>query len=386
MLSLGGANAATCPPIGVVTTLMPPAELMITQIDVAFDAYDQTIALSLKSAFGNIQSAVTDVNMRIAQNVLEANHSIMRNNVEVQRLSSELKMNHKSYLERVAARENTALLTTSTDSVGKQANREYFTKLCELKKTSNSAFNETSRGASLSMTRNEIGGYEFSADGALLSYQQSGIVNTHYENFCTESDKNLGLCDETAKIPNADLLSFVFLRPMNEENKGVVKSIGMKTEYTYSDYEMSAAKSYIEHVVPLHSLKKPPIGTELSHSSIPYTARFKQLTGMNNLARFAFSKAYNNRVPVVNTGTVRLSKLDQIRVMLTNAKTTDMTAVTNSNAKGKMVFVLGQHSLENMLDQEIASLEKLNNNLLAALLAEENNTRSIINDFKSKRR
>ena len=380
------ANAACVPPVGPVSSLLPPAELLITAIDTAFEAHETTVSTALKSAFGNIQSAVSDVNMKIAQDVLQANHAIMKNNLEMQRLSSDLKMKHQAYLQQVAAKEEAALLTTSASSAGKNVNHDYFARLCSLKKTSDAAFSPQGRGKSLNMTRNTIGGYEFSAKGALLSFQQRDIVKAHYSTFCTDTDVEQQLCEEVAKIPNADLLAFVFLRPQNEEGKGVIKDISLKTEYTYSDYELSAAKAYIAHVVPLHTLKKPALGNETSYSAVPYTARFNQLTAMNNLARYAFSNAYNNRVPVVDSGNVRLSRLDQIRVMIARAKTTDMQSVTNSNAKGKMVFNLNQMAIENMLDQEIAALEKLNNDLLAAMLAEENNTTSAVRNLNSMRK
>jgi hypothetical protein len=72
--------------------------------------------------------------------------------------------------------------------------------------------------------------------------------------------------------------------------------------------------------------------------------------------------------------------------MIARAKTTDMQSVANSNAKGKMVFNLNQMAIENMLDQEIAALEKLNNDLLAAMLAEENNTNSVVRNLNSMRK
>jgi uncharacterized protein YqeY len=43
-------------------------------------------------------------------------------------------------------------------------------------------------------------------------------------------------------------------------------------------------------------------------------------------------------------------------------------------------------AIENMLDQEIAALEKLNNDLLAAMLAEENNTNSVVRNLNSMRK
>lgn len=382
----GGAFACTCPPVGSVQTLANPALTLVLQSPgKAFDAYDSTISMQLKIAFANIQNAVVDQNMQLAQTTMEAAELITKNQTDVQRLTSELRMNHEAYLEKTGKREAAALLATGGGDVGKAVNKAYFAKLCALKKNSDAAFSATGRNASLNLTRSAVGEYEFSARGALLTFSGGNVVKSHYENFCTEADRSQGLCDEVAKIPNADLLSFVFLRPMNEAGKGVVKDIVMKTEYTYSDYEMKAAKSYIEHAVPMTHLKKPPIGSELDTNVVNYTARYKQLQSMVNMSRYVFSKAYNNRIPIVNTSTLRLSRFDQMRVMLTKAATSDVDAVTNSNAKGKMIFVLNQMALENMLDQEISELEKLNNDLLAALLAEKNNKLDVISEINNKR-
>lgn len=386
LLMSGGAMAVTCPPIGVVQTLANPAlKLVLQSPGKAFDAYDSAISMQLKIAFANIQNAVVDQNMQLAQTTLQAAELITKNQVEVQRLASELKMNHEAYLEQTGKREAAALLTTGGGDIGKSVNKEYFAKLCALKKTSDAAFSSSGRNASLDLARATVGEFEFSARGALLEFSGGNVVKKHYENFCTESDRLQGLCHEASKIPNADLLSFVFLNPMNEAGKGVVKDIVMKTDYTYSDFEMSAAKSYIEHSVPSINLKKPPIGSELEPNMIMYTARYKQLQSMISMSRYVYAKAYNDRVPVVETKDLRLSRLDQIRVLLTKASTTDIAAVTNANSKGKIIFVLNQMALENMLDQEIAELEKLNNDLLAALLAEKNNTQDILAEINRKR-
>ena len=386
LLFSGGAMAATCPPIGTVQTLANPAlKLVLQSPGKAFDAYDSAISMQLKIAFANIQNAVVDQNMQLAQTTMQAAELITKNQVEVQRLTSELKMNHEAYLEQTGKREAAALLTTGGGDVGKAVNKEYFAKLCALKKTSDVAFSSSGRNASLNMARTSVGEFEFSARGALLTFSGGNIVKKHYDKFCTEVDKSQGLCDEVAKIPNADLLSFVFLNPVNEAGKGVVKDIVMKTEYTYSDYEMSAAKSYIEHSVPSINIKKPPIGSELEPNMVRYTARYKQLQSMINMSRYVYTKAYNDRIPVIETKDLRLSRLDQMRVLLTKASTTDVDAVTNANAKGKMIFLLNQMALENMLDQEIAELEKLNNDLLATLLAEKNNTQEVVAELNNKR-
>ncbi|MCY9865130.1 hypothetical protein OTK49_21660 [Vibrio coralliirubri] len=377
--STGTSYAAVCPPIGTVQGLVNPTLVLDLQgPGFAHDSYNATIAQQLKIAFGNIQNAVVEQNMQQAETAMLAAEMVSKNQLEIQRISSKMKMDHEGYLAATAAQADAAIAPTGGGDVGDAVNKDYFKRLCAMKKTSDAAFSPSGRSDALKMARSAAGEFEFTARGALLAFEGGSIVKRHYENFCSEEDAKVGLCKEGSKIPNADLLSFVFLYPQNEEGKGVVKEIAMKTEFTYSDFEMKAAKNYIEHMTPLVNLRKPSSGSEFEPNMVAYTAKYNQLQAMVNLSRHAFSKAYQNRVPVVNTESLRLSRLDQIRVILENANNKDIAAATNANAKGKMIFVLNQMALENMLDQEIAELEKLNNDLLAALLAEKNNKPSII--------
>ena len=377
--SVGGASAVVCPPIGTVATLLNPALVLDLQAPgLAHDAYNATVAMQLKIAFANIQNAVVEQNMQQVESAMLAAEMVSKNQVEAQRISADMKMNHEGYLAATSAQASAAIAPTGGGAVGNAVNKDYFKRLCAMKKTSDAAFSATGRTQALNMARNSAGEFEFTARGALLAFEGGNIVTRHYENFCSDEDAKLGLCEEGSKIPNADLLSFVFLYPQNEDGKGVVKEIAMKTEFTYSDFEMGAAKNYIEHMTPLVNLRKPPSGSESDQNMVAYAAKYNQLQAMINLSRYVYSKAYQNRVPVVNTDTLRLSRLDQIRVILENANNKDIAAATNANAKGKMIFVLNQMALENMLEQEVAEIEKMNNDLMAALLSEKNSKPSTI--------
>ncbi len=372
-------NAATCPPIGTVSTLANPALTVILQSPAkAFDAYESTLNQLLSSAFGNIQNAVVDNNMQMAQTTLQSADLISRNQAEVQRVQSELKMNHEAYLERTSKREDAALLATGLGKSGEEINKDYFARLCAMQKTSAKAFSSDDRITSSEKLNAISGNFELSARGALLSFDGKKRVDVHYEQYCSETDLKQNLCTEVSKIPNADLLAFVFFNPVNEEGKGVIEDLVMKTEYTYSDYEAEAAKRYIGHIIPKTNLKKPSDSVASNPNTVHIKTRYDQLEAMTNLSRYVFTKAYSNRLPVVDSGNVRLSKYDQIRVLLKNAETKDLTSVTNANSKGKMVFIINQMNIENMLDEEISSLEKLNNDLLASIIAEKNGTPEMI--------
>ena len=71
---------------------------------------------------------------------------------------------------------------------------------------------------------------------------------------------------------------------MYEKGKGVVRDIAMKTEFTYSDFEMKAAKSYIEHMTPMVNLRKPTNGSEVDFNMVTFTAKYNQLKAMTNLS------------------------------------------------------------------------------------------------------
>ena len=381
-LSVNMATAAVCPPVGIVTTLANPALLVqLKSVGLAHDAYNLFLTTQLTVAFGNIQNAVVEQNMKQVEAVLEASNMILNNKTELSRLASETKMDYESYLAAAGNREEAAL--TPTGNGGYSLNKAYFKNLCSMDKASALAFKGSSSSLdSLLEISNEL---SFSSSGALLEFEGGNIVNDHYGFYCSEEDKSMNLCKEVAKIPSADILSFVFLNPQNEVGKNVIAGTKFKTEYTYSDYESKAAKSYIEHVVPIVNISRPVIGQEDDLNTISYSARYKQLHAMINLARYAYARAYSNRLPVVKTSSLQLSKLDQMRLISHKSMREDMVTVTNANPKGKMVFILKQLSLESAIDQEISELETINNNLVAALLAEKNNKASFLSEVSRRK-
>jgi len=356
--------AGLVPSVGAVQTLLPPAIKPITDIQAEFVKYDTMVARDVRGALLNVSSAVTNANMQATKTALQARQMESKNQIEVQRASQDLKNEYKRSLSEAKAKSENELIPLDNSPTG--PSRAYFARLCAADKLNGGVFSaaaaaRVAKASTLQAAKDE----KLINKPSLAQAKKVGIVKEHYENYCDENDVTSGLCKVKSQIPNADLLSFVFLNPLNEDGFRTVNEHGYSTRFTYSEFEKKAAKNYIDHVVPLHLLPRQSLARDTKSGNVQKTSRQNQLVAGLSLARSGFQVAYSNRDPIINDGSVRLSKLDVMGLSLAKARA-DFTSVQAASEKGKMVFLLAAEHQARQLEAQKLEYKKRINEILAA--------------------
>ncbi|ELP6119026.1 TPA: hypothetical protein I7730_16360 [Vibrio vulnificus] len=359
--------AGLVPSVGAVEVLLPPAIKPITDIQAEFVNYDTMVARSVRGALLNVSSAVTDANMQATKAALQASQMDSKNQIEITRASQGLQNEYKRSLSEAKAKSKNELIPLDNSPTG--PSRAYFARLCAADKLNNGVFSASAAARVAKLSSSQAARDEKLINmPSLAQAKKVAIVKEHYESFCDENDVTSGLCKVESLIPNADLMSFVFLNPLNEDGFRTVKEHGYSTRFTYSDFEKKAAKNYIDHVVPLHLLPRQSLASDAKSGNVQKTSRQNQLLAGLNLARSGFQAAYSNRDPIINDGKVRLSKLDMLGLSLAKARA-DLSSVQAASEKGKMVFLLSAEHQARQIDAQKLEYKKRINEILAATAA-----------------
>ena len=169
-----------------------------------------------------------------------------------------------------------------------------------------------------------------------------------------------------------------FLNPLNDSNKRYIADYKYVTKYTYSQYEASAARRFIEHAVPVDNLPKISNSTEMNKLEADKVARFKQLASALNLSRYNYILAYQNRV--AQDGGV--SKMDKEAMLIQNAQNGGLESMKSGTLKGMKLYLLNQMNINRYLSVELKKYEQRNNDLLATYVSLRQATPTLVHSMK----
>lgn len=155
------------------------------------------------------------------------------------------------------------------------------------------------------------------------------IQDRHYELFCSQEDKNQGLCEVVSSLPNADLMAKAFLSPEGFKQENLNITTKYKTAYTYNETEALAADSFIKNVIGFLPVE-PPTPEELGNESkTQFVTLYNQILSSLNTASLSFEKAYQNRLPKNKEG-VRMSQLDILNYLVE-----DLNSIESQNLESQ---------------------------------------------------
>lgn len=361
LLSSSAANAGYCP-ADTIDAFAPPASLQITTpINSAFAAYNLAVSQGLTIGMANIQSAATDANLSTMKAILKTSQEQTRNKYQIAATAQELKMGMEKKIADIEA-EQRAALVEGGDS---PESADFYKGI--IKSNQLSTVNSVRDANQIKILNSRLGKSledVTSTTGVNIGRQVSDIKD-HYSKYCDVSGKNAGYCSRVAKIPNADVLSFVFLNPLNDKDKRYIAPFNYVTKYTYSPYEAKAAFAYLKHAVPMDNLPKISLSTQASELAANKVARFKQLSSALNLARYNYLLAYQNRLPL-SSG---ISKMDKIAMMVDYAQGAGLKAMKLGTEKGMKLYLLNQMNVNRYLSSELEKYEQRNNDLLATYVS-----------------
>ncbi|PSU89774.1 hypothetical protein [Photobacterium kishitanii] len=388
------AEACFPPPIGVATTWLPPALAPFKAIDASFSAYENVTSKAITAGFANIQNSAVDANLSTVKAMMKAAQEKTANRYKIAATSQELQMDFDKKIAVTEDRVQNELIPLSLSSSNKlmidqggsasnvpSSTFNYFKGMCRAHK-----IGVATVSPDIALDQQ----YQSRMDDSTLERQTAATglsadlmldsVKAHYKKYCDENSLSMGFCSSLSKIPNADVLSFVFLHPMNTDEKRIIPDISYATRFTYSPYEQEAAKVYIEHLVPSIQLPKLNSSYIKDTKNAVGVARYKQLSAASNIARFNVQMAYKNRVSI-NNG---ISRFDSINMMIEDAKGKGLQSVKDASLKGKKVYLLSQANLTAYLQNELSRYESQRNDLLATYLAVKASSPDVLATVRDK--
>lgn len=363
-LLMSSSAFACLPPTGPVIGITGAGTVPFDATMKVFEAGMMKVNMDIVSALNSVKNTMSEQSSMLSQTIIESKQSEMNNMIETNRTAMELVESHKVELAKIKSTADKQLIPM--DGLEGGPSEAYFAKMCAANKVSGQVWGE----ASEAIIADAVQKAEVSLTNATKNTSRAAegrkVQLKHYTTYCSQNSVDLGLCETPAKIPNADILAYVAVQPSNDPDKAVIADLGMKTKYTYSDFEAQAAKDYYENI--LQSTKLPQPQLYGANSSPEKVARYNQLKAAQSLANYTFSISQTNRTPV-DKGAQSVSKWDKIRYLLKKAETDDLTAALTATEKGRMVFLLNHQALGNSLRLEKQYIQERINNLSAALLA-----------------
>ncbi|UKA04728.1 hypothetical protein [Photobacterium damselae] len=351
------AFAGWCP-ADMIDYFAPPAATQITApINTAFTAYDLAVSQGASIGMANIQSAATDANLSTMKTILQTAQDETRNKYQIAATSQDLKMGMAKRISDIEAKEKASLVVGGGSG--------FYQGIIKSSQLSTVSSVGDANQAKILNARLGKALEDITVTTGTNVGRRMADIRDHYNKYCDVSGKNAGYCSGVAKIPNADILSFVFLNPLNDEAKRYVKQFKYITKYTYSPYEAEAAFAYIKHAVPMDNLPKISLSTQANKLDSVKVARFKQLSSALNIARYNYLLAYQNRLPL-KTG---ISKMDKIGMMVDYARNGGLNAARQGTDKGAKVYLLNQMNVNRYLSSQLEQYEQRNNDLLATYLS-----------------
>ena len=357
MLLAPSANAFVCVAT-MVDALAPPASMQISMpINTAFKAYDFMVANAASVGIANIQSAATEANLSTMNSILKTSSEAVRSRYKMSASALNLRMGMRQKIADLEEKERNALVVGESSL---PQNKPFFTGIVKAGKLSQ--VNSLHDANSTKLGVEVVGGKleKETATTGTNAQQRIDGVRTHYMNYCDSNGYRAGYCSEIAKVPNADVLSFVFLNPMNDTADRYISSYKYMTQYTYSKYEAKAARAFIKHMVPTDTLPKISISTAVSRMAAKKVVRFKQLAAALNLARYNYLIAYQNRLATKSGA----SKMDRIAMLVKQGETDGLSSMKVGTQKGMKLYLLNQMNINRYLSSVLDKYEQRNNDLL----------------------
>ena len=152
----------------------------------------------------------------------------------------------------------------------------------------------------------------------------------HYNLFCSQDEKEQGLCENISILPSADIMADNFLTPEGFKEENAAISTEYKTIYTYNQVEALGADAFMSNMVGFMPVNPPTPEERKNPKKTKFVALYNQLVSSLNLSSYIFENSYQNRLPKNSSG-VRMGILDTLNYMIV-----DMNSMKSKTLEGQL--------------------------------------------------
>lgn len=373
------ANCPTLAPLPV-TNFMPAAMLPIQNAENMFDIGMNQVVRNAVTVATQIQiQAINSSFNTIMENMIKTSQTVQQNKIEIERRYQEMEM---SYEADLASRneQTTKMLFPGDPSmmrprIGEERvidsaspSYSFIRQMCSAgkmqqmmtsKKVVSKAIEHKSRRSQrLVANIQAVSSVEVKAKES---------IDRHYDMFCSETDVNNGLCEQTSLAPNADLDAFVFMYPT-----GAPAGADYRTIFTYSPVESLAAYQYIKHLTGVLHVTPPTSQESNDPRKVRYAAAYDQLVSTMSLSADAMLSIAQNREPINSQGRM-VSELDGLNSLIETAKLPESRRVLKSASEtGRLVEMQRQMAIQHRLRFMILKQKEILRDMSATRVALEN--------------
>lgn len=211
---------------------------------------------------------------------------------------------------------------------------------------------------------------------------RSNQVN-HFENYCSQDDADIGLCEEPSELPHGDISSQVFLEPMGQAEANLNPDDMYITSMTYGEDELQAAEDYIRNVINYGYIEAPTASDKLNPQKQDYVKAYESDMALLSLAEISLETAKELRRPITE-GEIKMGKLELLNYTVNQYSDAEsLISVSNSKARGKEIVMYNLMTLRNKLEYEkLRRLERIKL-LTAGNLAKSENSYTVYKQFQS---
>ncbi|MDK9793814.1 hypothetical protein [Vibrio sp. D431a] len=372
LLLTPSTSYAVCSTAGSVIALTGSAMRDMDNLRKAFKStVVKPVTLQIEVSFANIQNAITSRDMQILEAIKESSALASISKAQIDQVNSELKASFIAEMETERKMFENELI--HNDGIKGGTSEQYFRTMCAESKIKKSSFGRTGYLARKDVMKSMLSENEIKTSEIkdTRTVARDAQLN-HLKNYCSKKDVEEGVCDEAAPIPYADVMSFVALKPINIDSEGIDPETGYQTEYTYSDFELKAAKDYYSNILRVGALRRPSPSAQENNSVL--ASRYKQLESALSLANYSFSTSINNRVATDKGVKVPMSRFDTLAYMMTK-KSQELEEIGSTQTKkGHLTEMMNQIALRNFFEHEKAQYQERISNLTSALIAVKENS------------
>lgn len=382
-LMFSSSTLACYPPTGVVSAITGAGLIPFETLKASFQTSMVFPTKQLMVAnINNMKNVMADSSTQISQMIIESKQQEVFNQIETRRTESDIRNTYDIELQHI--KQLSAQSIIDMDGVDGGPAETYFANLCAADKVNKSMFGADALLTELNAVRKTEESLVTATKDIPVAAAARGIQQAHYTKYCSADSVENGICEVKAEIPNADILASVALTPSNDPEKAVLESSVYKTSYTYSDFELEAAKDYYSNILLLNRLPKPRVqGSSVQHDVV---ARYNQLLSAQQLASYSFNASMSNRTSVDDPSSKRrMSKLDLLNFSLYKAETQDYTAAQNGSDNGAKVYLLASRALGDAIRLETVAYKERIANLQAAYMALRLGRESYVDYINSKK-
>jgi hypothetical protein len=337
---------------------------------------------------------LTAINLASSQISQSVNSTVSKSSTEAIQNHNIMQANYNNAIKSLE--EENRVIERYIDTKGKQTEnlvfnddrgdltKRFFQNMCSQSKIVSKAFGSETRNqtANMNNTDTQRSMSENSKITNMSSYQFKKQVE-RYENFCSQEDMLVGLCETVSAYPNSDLDFNLFFEPTGEitENK---EASNFESRYTYNDNEKQIARKYIENVSGFIGIEPPTIKEIENIDTQKFINLYNMYTSANNLSKYSFINSYNSR-KALNKDGVKLSKIDSYRFLIYQFgdNITDFQASGGKNSLLAATYIAS--ILNTRLQLDLFSQEERIKLLDAALLNLDKNSPNELEYLESKR-